>query len=428
MAPSPIEPPPQGRAFLRGLTSPDLTGELLTRISLMPDGSVARVPVPFAVDAPPDLLRATARGLPEGAAWPEAVAVRLAARGIHLEWQAPKRVSIGAMQRVARSRGSSSIEVIRADPSLSAELQVGGWFDAPVTARLARRVPWPLASGARHSGRRLLLARLERAFWQGARERATEEEWSRLARASYVVLLYHRIAGEGRREEERLDVPPCSFKRQMRLLRALRFHPVAPEELIAFHTNEGRRLPRRSYVVTADDGFVDALEQFRDASEHRPQMFIPTRCVGQVVDWAPGARIADWPEIVAAERDGVRVGSHARRHVALAGLPPHEVAGEVAGSLSDLHERLTHAIPVLAYPHGSYDERTRKAAEAAGYRAAYTTTPGRNAGVTDPFRLRRIGIKAWDNIPAFLWKVLTGTHLPRRWEERCLRRHGRRPA
>jgi peptidoglycan/xylan/chitin deacetylase (PgdA/CDA1 family) len=246
-----------------------------------------------------------------------------------------------------------------------------------------------------------------------------------LAGASYVALLYHRIAGEGRPEEERLDVPPRLFKRQMRILRALRFHPLAPEEVLAVHKGE-LIAPRRSYVLTADDGFVDAIEEFLQAVDHQPQMFVPTRRVGEVVQWAPGAQVADWSQLAAADRAGVRIGSHTRRHIALAGLTAGEAAEELAGSLADLRERLADPLPFLAYPHGSFDEVSRGAAAAAGYQVAYTTAPGRNGAGTDPLALRRISVKGWDTTASFLWKVVTGTHVPGWWDELCRRRYLRK--
>ena len=39
-------------------------------------------------------------------------------------------------------------------------------------------------------------AAADAAFWAGARSAATDDEWARLTRSSYVVLTYHRLAGD----------------------------------------------------------------------------------------------------------------------------------------------------------------------------------------------------------------------------------------
>ena len=49
---------------------------------------------------------------------------------------------------------------------------------------------------------------------------------------------------------------------------------------------------------------------------------------------------------------------------------------------------------------------------------------GRNGAGTDRWCLRRVGVKAWDTQPAFLWKALTGENLPGPWERRLQRRAG----
>jgi hypothetical protein len=84
--------------------------------------------------------------------------------------------------------------------------------------------------------------------------------------------------------------------------------------------------------------------------------------------------------------------------------------------LRELRERLASVPPLLAYPHGHYDERVRAEAAAAGYRAAFATQPGRNGAGTDAYGLRRVAIKDWDGIAALLWKTLAGELLPRPWE------------
>jgi hypothetical protein len=81
---------------------------------------------------------------------------------------------------------------------------------------------------------------------------------------------------------------------------------------------------------------------------------------------------------------------------------------------------------VLAYPHGSHDERVRAAAMRAGYRAAFTTKTGRNGAGTDPYCLRRIGVKDWDGPLSVLWKTVTGEQVPpvwNRWAWRLRRAH-----
>jgi peptidoglycan/xylan/chitin deacetylase (PgdA/CDA1 family) len=319
-------------------------------------------------------------------------------------------------------RGRAAVEALRADPACVVGTDAGAWFDAGWKRRIARR----------------LLVRLPRplrpvdvGFWAGVRAAATRDEWHRLTRSSYVALYYHRLAGEAKAGQERLDLPHEHFARQLLLLRLLRFRPLAPDELIAFHAGERLRLPSRSFVVTADDAFRDVVEPLLRHAYARPQAFVPTLEVGGRSWWAGDEPLASWAELERLADAGVAIGSHTRRHVSLPGLDPSALADELEGSRRDLEQRVPF-VPLLAYPHGRSDEAVRRAAADAGYRAAFTTDPGRNGAGTDPYLLRRVGVKAWDSRLSFLWKVVTGELLPPRWEawriSRARRSSRRRPS
>lgn len=412
-------------ASLHGVTCAAQPLGALGYLALAEDGSVRRVPIPYRVSAPKALLDEAGRGLPGGPAHAEAIAVRLGSLGVRLSWADPDVVPDARMLwRIARERGVSSVDLMRADPSLTCGLQIGAWFAGPWLPRLVRRVSGLDPILRRFRGKPLESG-LDRAFWRGVRSETTDAEWTRLTRSSYVALLYHRMALDASPGEERLHVAPAAFDRQLRLLHRLRFRSLSPDELLRFHEDPAATLLGRIYVVTADDGFLDAAEALRRHSAHRPQLFVTTRLVGGRAEWS-SAPLAEWDDLRAASRSGVAMGSHTRRHASLPGLAAERLADELAGSLADLREMLDEALPILAYPHGRHDEAVSKAAAAAGYRAAYTTAPGRNSAGADRYALRRISVKAWDGRLSFLWKVLTAQPLPAWWEARRLRVYARR--
>jgi len=395
---------------------------VLARVVLADDGRPVEIPIPHRVSGSPSVVENAERGLLRGAAQAEAVAARLAQRGVDATWGEPDVLpDERALTAVVRERAVSSVDLVRAQPSLLPFLQIGAWYDSPWSMRLARRLP-SVAKVFRRDG---LIARLDRVFWAAVRGACSDREWERYACSSYVALLYHRLAGEGIPGEERLDVPPAHFGRRLALLNSIGFKAISPEELLRFHDGRAARLPRRRYVVTVDDGFEDAVAVLARHPQHRAQLFVPTALLGQGVPWGRG-RVADGESLQDGRRAGVAVGSHTRTHAVLPELSAREIAEELEGSLSDLRRLLPDPLPIVAYPHGRHDDRVRAAARAAGYEAAYTTAPGRNGAGTDPHRLRRISVKAWDSTPAFLWKVLTGEHLPARWDERLRRKHDRR--
>jgi peptidoglycan/xylan/chitin deacetylase (PgdA/CDA1 family) len=290
------------------------------------------------------------------------------------------------------------------------------WCEAPWRTRLARRLPLAgrLARLASARSQRLRQLADDIAYWEGVRASATEAEWRRLT-SSYSVLVYHRFAGELKPGQERIDLDPRRFRRQLRLLRALGFKPLALQELLAFHSGERNELPRRRFVVTVDDAMADAVEPLGQAAKLTPQLFVPTAEVGRTAHWIDGEPVAGWEELRALARAGVAIGSHTRHHRRLTRLGGVEREVELVGSLAELRENVPGAAAAIAYPNGDHDDAVCAAARAAGYALAYTTEKGRNDAATDPFRLRRVSVHGADGAPAVLWKVLTGEALPPLW-------------
>ncbi len=367
------------------------------------DRLVARVSPPGA------LLDEAARGLPEGAARAEALAVRLRRAGVELAWGEPDELaSPRELLELCRARGRSSVEIWRADPTLLTELQLGARTQAGTAHRFARRLPLP-----RRSLRRLR-ASAERAFWAGAREAATPREWDQL-NASYAALVYHRLAGDRKPGQERVDLHPRRFARQLRVLDLLGFRPLSPEELLSFHDGDGS-MPSRAFVITVDDGTEDAGGPLTAQAASTPQLFVCTQEVGGSAAWLDGEPLLSWESLELLERRGVAVGAHGRTHRPLDSLAGAELESELRGSLADLGNRLPDAIPLLAYPNGRHDHAVRAAAVSAGFRAAWTTEKGRNGLGTDPWCLRRVSVHAADGPLSVLWKVVTGEPPP--WRRR----------
>jgi peptidoglycan/xylan/chitin deacetylase (PgdA/CDA1 family) len=377
------------------------------------------------VSGPDSLLERAARSLPEGAARAEAIAVRLRRTGLELSWGAPEELpDTAAFIRWCYARGASSIELMRADYSLLTELQIGAFFHAYWRRRVIRHAACRLrllGSLVRNSHRLLGMAS-DIAFWLGVRSVATDLEWERLTRSSYIVFYYHGIKDGAEAEHSHLHVRPCRFDAQLRWLRVLGFRALSPGELLSFHSDPRATLPRRSFVIAADDGFRNTVEVFRRHARLHPQVFVNTSSVGGTASWAYNEPLASWRELEELHAAGGVVVSHGRGHPVMPQLEPDALEDELAGALADIEAQLEDVPPLLAYPYGEHDERVRSAAAIAGYRAAFTIKPGPNGAGTDSYCLRRLGVLDWDGHFAFLWKALTGELLPRVWERRRRRR------
>lgn len=379
-------------------------------------------PPPYALSGPRELLADAGAGLPEGPATAEAVAVRLRRRGIAQVVGAPIPLTGAQLLAWHARRGRHAMAILRADPGLLREVQAGSWFNATAEARLVRHALGRLeprimarALGRARSGRSVR-ALCDASFWAGLAAAAAPGEHGRLTRG-YTALIYHRLAGEMKPGQESLDLPPAHFRRQMRALRLLGFRPLPLQSIVALHEH-GIAPPRRAVLVTADDAFADCAAEFGRHGALRPVLFVPTAETGGQAAWAGGERVAGWDELDALSARGIALGAHTRHHVRLTGAPEHVLAEEVGGSMADLATHDSGGPLAFAYPHGAHDDPARRAVRDAGAVLAFTTEIGRNGAGTDPWCLRRIGIKAWDTLPAFVFKAATGQHLPGPWDRR----------
>ena len=397
----------------------------LKPIGIRAERIVAGISVTEGIQLPYDL--------PEGAAWPEAVASLLRRQDTVVSWADPVVLdSLSRLEQFSYERGRNSVDVLRADESLLPALQIGGWFNAKSTIRLARRLflrtPW-LARLARalHPCPATVRFSAEVWFWAGVSSRASAAEWERLTRSSYSVLCYHRIAG--RIGEEGLDwddINPKRFHRQLRWLRWLRFTPVSADEILGFHYSPSALLGPRRYLLTADDGYVDALAVLARYADIHPLAFIVSGFARG--DTPPrwlvterGAAFASWNEITSAQAAGVSVGVHTRRHPDLTSCGPEQLQDELERVRDDFREAGIDAKPIVAYPFGSENVRVRAASRDAGYRLGYTIDAGTNGAGTDPFRLHRVMVLSSDGLLTVLWKALTGEERPapiKRWRRR----------
>jgi glycosyltransferase involved in cell wall biosynthesis len=231
---------------------------------------------------------------------------------------------------------------------------------------------------------------------------------------SVRVLCYHAIADlAGARVMEPYGVPPAAFRKQVKLLgRYFRF--VSPHELLRLLSGEGG-VPKRAIILTFDDCYEDLLESaLPTLREHGvPALaFAVTALLGRTNEWdqrlgATQLRLLDEAGLRALSDGGVLVASHTRTHPVLNQVSESALEEELDGSLSDVQALGVRSLPVLAYPHGEFNELVKARVRAAGFRAAFTVASGiADARNIDPFAVPRIEILRRDSGLRFLWKVI----------------------
>jgi peptidoglycan/xylan/chitin deacetylase (PgdA/CDA1 family) len=201
----------------------------------------------------------------------------------------------------------------------------------------------------------------------------------------------------------------------------------------------GRRLPRRSVVLTFDDGcrcFRDHALPELGARGMTATVFAVSGELGGSNRWdrppgRPGERreeLLGAAELRGLAAAGIEVGSHGRRHRDLTACDADALADEVAGSREELAAAVGEPVRTFCYPYGRLDERARAAVEQAGFAAAAGIHGVPAARRGDPFALPRLAVNPGESRFELLLKAsgayLWWSRLPRLGLLRALRRGG----
>jgi peptidoglycan/xylan/chitin deacetylase (PgdA/CDA1 family) len=221
------------------------------------------------------------------------------------------------------------------------------------------------------------------------------------------ILCYHRF---GPRSSQ-LAVTPAAFEAQMDYLARNGYH-VIPLERLARHLERGEEIPRKSVVLTIDDGYRSTYEvAFPVLRKHGfpATVFLYSDFVG-----APDA--LTWPQMKEMEASGlVNIQPHSKTHANLT----LRLAGETDAKYRDrlraevdtpirlIQDRL--AVPSLSYafPYGDVNEAVVDLLKRQGVRVGVTVTPGGNAFFAYPYMLRRSMVFGGDSIDVFKSKLAT---------------------
>lgn len=222
------------------------------------------------------------------------------------------------------------------------------------------------------------------------------------------VLMYHGF-GEKR---SRYVVHPRALRRQMVVLRLLRYRTITFAELVTA-LRENRPPPPRTMVITIDDGYLDNLKVAAPIlARHgfRATLFLVSQRLGATNDWDVERPTSHRPLMSVAQaaqmrEGGHEIGAHTRTHCSLPDVGGTEVREEIAGSRRDLEAELGVPVHSFAYPFGRHDRHAVDAVTEAGFTGACTTEPAQASIGDDPLLVPRIEVKGSDSIWTFLRKL-----------------------
>jgi peptidoglycan/xylan/chitin deacetylase (PgdA/CDA1 family)/GT2 family glycosyltransferase len=247
-------------------------------------------------------------------------------------------------------------------------------------------------------------------YWGGMRsEGFTWKSLRDVAGSPLPVFSFHSICSPRERKERRYYLSPDRFQGFMKILKALGYSSVRPEQgLFA-------PVPHRRVVLTFDDGYDDFYDEvFPHVSTFglTPLVFVVVDQIGNWNVWDANLkyksprRLLTLRQIREMYHHGVFFGSHTLTHPTLPSLSDSELRRQVQESKTRLEDLLGSEVPYFAYPYGALDLRVRSAVGEAGYKFAFSVEHGSNLW-QDPLALRRMELSDRNTNLGMLLKLAT---------------------
>ncbi|MVN75735.1 polysaccharide deacetylase family protein [Hymenobacter sp. HMF4947] len=244
-----------------------------------------------------------------------------------------------------------------------------------------------------------------------------------MQRPQVSILMYHALVEHHEPYMAPVHVEVARFAEQMAWLAASghRVVPLAEVPLLLRQPRPAVPEARPAVALTFDDGYRSLFTQVQPILAQygfAATLFLTTAAVGepsyagQPPAFAQSAPLGDpplsWAELRQLQAAGWRIESHGCTHQPLAGLPPAQLANELAQSRAAIAQHLEHEPIFYAFPYGSYDRRTLRALAPAGYQAGFSVHTGPATPTSDLRRLPRIELTATTDLVTFQQQVATG--------------------
>jgi peptidoglycan/xylan/chitin deacetylase (PgdA/CDA1 family) len=234
-----------------------------------------------------------------------------------------------------------------------------------------------------------------------------------------AILTYHNLGDPppGVRNPD-LYVSAAAFAAQLLWLKDNGFQFLDLDALRSSLLGE-TSAPRRSVVLTFDDGFADnhSIGLPLLVRHAAVATFFPiARSIGGKDDLGRDyLSAAQLCELAAA---GMQIGSHTAGHALLARIPPEAARSELADSRAILENILEAPVRWLCYPRGNFNRDVARLAEETGYRGACSAIRGNRPAARQLFWLPRVMIHRDTPASRLRWMLGAGYELTHRFKNR----------
>src|SRR5882724_3421872 len=202
------------------------------------------------------------------------------------------------------------------------------------------------------------------------------------------VLVYHNISAQ---EKGRLSIAARTFDAQLRQLHAEGFQALRLTDFLAF-TAGRRQLPRKSVLLTFDDGYRSFIQYARPIL--KDYGFGATLFVYS--DFLGGGSALSWQDLRTLTEQGYDVQAHSKSHGNLRrkegeseAAYAKRIEAELAFPQTLFTKNLGRPSGALAYPYGEVDDELIPFVAKYGYGVAFTVRRQSNPAWVSPLKISR---------------------------------------
>jgi peptidoglycan/xylan/chitin deacetylase (PgdA/CDA1 family) len=245
-------------------------------------------------------------------------------------------------------------------------------------------------------------------------------------RGTPVVLMYHYFGEAPGADPEKLFVGEQAFAAQLDYLRRRGWQALSLDQYLA--ALDGEPTPRRSYLLTIDDGHESAarIAPVLAAAGVPSVLFVCPGLLGDRARWAeayPNERLLSAEELQNLNGSGMEIGVHGWDHSRMSRMDESTLRRHVTEARSAVEGAIAVQARAFAYPYGTHDAAARRAVAEAGYGTAFAV-----ARENGRFAVDRVFVQSTDSLLAFRLKLSLGYRLLSRLGGRAWRlRHAVRP-
>jgi peptidoglycan/xylan/chitin deacetylase (PgdA/CDA1 family) len=232
------------------------------------------------------------------------------------------------------------------------------------------------------------------------------------------VLMYHNFGpAPAGGDPEHLFVEVATFRAHLALLRKRGWRALSLDEFLA--TLNGAPAPRKSYLITIDDGHESVL---RDAAPILADaavpsvLFVPPAVLGGPITWNPAyaeEQLSAKSEIATLAGTTMEVGVHSWDHTRMLDMTTDELNLHVQRAREEVASMMGYRPRSFAYPFGTHDLPARQAIADAGYAVSFAVAREHGRYAVD-----RISVKGSDTPSMFLFKLSLAYRLASRFASR----------